>query len=124
MQKCSEESTARYVYRHLRDHYKDAAQLERDLNASGMEGFRILPPAVSRSRHIVEKDIADNRTFAYRALALNPSDPSDLQHSLDAMERDGYRPIDIGWWHVAYSGETFRADFLLLQMEVTGSPVP
>jgi hypothetical protein len=124
MVKCSEESKSRYVYRHLRDSYKEAAQLERDLNVSGAEGFRILPAAISRTRHIVEEDVSDKRTFAYRAIALNPSDPAELQQSLDAAERDGYRPIDISWWHLAYAGDTSRADFLLVEMETTGSPAP
>lgn len=124
MQRCFEQDRARYVYRHLRDRYKEAAQLERDLNVSGAEGFRILPAAISRTRHIVEKDITDQRTFAYRAIALNSSDPTELQRFLGGAERDGYHPIDISWWHFVYTDDTSRADFLLVEMETTGSPAP
>lgn len=117
MEKCPDNCAGRYEYRYF--DAKDATQVERDLNALGKDGFRVVRAALMWRPHLLERDTHEKRTFSYRA--LEASDAESLQRSLNSAAEEGYTPIDFVW-HVGLTLQ--RTFFLVLEKETTASPGP
>lgn len=116
MEKCSENCAGRYQY-----HYfdaKDFAQVERNLNTLGKDGFRVVPAALTSRPHLLERDTHAKQTFSYRA--LDPADAASLAVALNAADQEGYVPLDFVW-HVGFSS---AHGFLVLEKETTASAPP
>ena len=113
MEKCVEDCSGRYEYRHF--DAKDLAQLERDLNALGADGFQVLPAALLTRPHLLERDTHFKRTFAYRVLPAK--DPTELEKALNTADQENYTPLDFVW-RVGWTAE----GFLVLEKETTASP--
>ena len=114
-EKCPDGCGGRYEYRYF--DAKNAAQLERELNVLGKDGFRVLPKTLRRRPHLLERNNHEKRAFSYRA--LEASNAVHLQNSLNTTAQEGYVPIDFVW----HSGSTTNA-FLVLEMEATDSLGP
>lgn len=115
MGKCLEDCAGRYQYRHF--DAKDAVQVERDLNALGKDGFRVLPAALGERPHLLERDTHEKLTFSYRA--LEPSDAANLQQSLSSADQEGYTLLNFVW-HTGWSAR----GFLVIEKAATASPTP
>jgi hypothetical protein len=115
MEKCPDECAGRYEYRYF--DAKDAAQVERDLNALGKDGFRVVPDALQSRPHLLERDTRDKRTFSYRT--LDPPDAVALGPLLNAADGEKYVPLDFVW-HVGWTTQ----GILVLEKETTASANP
>jgi hypothetical protein len=113
MEKCVQDCSGRYEYRYF--DAKDAAQIERDLNPLGNDGFRVLPDTLTVRPHLLERDTHFKRTFTYRVLASK--DAAQLEQGLNAADQEGYTPLDFVW-RVGWTAE----GFLVLEKETTASP--
>jgi len=116
MQKCPEDCSGRYEYRYF--DAKSQEQVERDLNALGKDGFRVLPSGLTWRPHVLERDTRAKQVFAYRA--LNPIDAADLEQHLNAADAEGYAPVEFVW----HSGFASAQGFLVLEKETTVSGNP
>lgn len=115
MEKCPDECAGCYEYRYF--DAKDAAQVERDLNALGKDGFRVVPDALQSRPHLLERDTREKRTFSYRT--LDPPDAVALGPLLNAADEEGYVPLDFVW-HVGWTAQ----GILVLEKETTASANP
>ena len=116
MEKCPEDCSGRYEYRYF--DAKNAEQLERDLNALGKDGFRVLPPALQSRPHLVERDAKTKQAFNYRA--LDPADAPSLEHLVNAANEEGFVPLDFVW----HAGFSSAQGFLVLEKETTAAANP
>ena len=116
MQKCSEDCAGRYEYRYF--DAKDAAQIEKELNAHGKDGYQVAPASLHSRPHLLERDSRQKRTFSYRVLVAK--DAPGLEQALNAPEQEGFVPLDYVW-HIGF---TAAAEFLVLEKETTASAAP
>jgi hypothetical protein len=111
MEKCPAECSGRYEYRYF--DAKSQEQVERDLNALGKDGFRVVPSGLTWRPHVLERDTRGKQTFAYRV--LNPTDAADLEQHLNAADAEGFAPLEFVWQR----GFSTAQGFLVLQKEIT-----
>ena len=114
MEKCPDDCAGRYEYRYF--DAKNAAQVERDLNALGKDGFRVVPDALQSRPHLLERDTREKRTFSYRT--LDPPDAVALGPLLNTADEEGYVPLD--FVHVGWTAQ----GILVLEKETTASATP
>jgi hypothetical protein len=111
MEKCPEDCSGRYEYRYF--DAKSQEQVERDLNALGKDGFRVIPTGLTWRPHVLERDTRGKQTFVYRV--LNPTDAADLEQHLNAPDAEGFAPLEFVWQR----GFSTVQGFLVLQKEIT-----
>lgn len=116
MERCPTGCAGRYEYR--RFDAKNAAQIERELNALGNDAFRIIAATLSRPPHLLERDVEEKRTYSYHALAA--SDAAALQQLLNSADQAGYAPVDFVW----HSGFSSAQPFLITEKGTTASSAP
>lgn len=116
MEKCPEDCSGRYEYRYF--DAKNQEQVERDLNALGKDGFRVVPSGLASRPHVLERDTRAKQAFTYRA--LDPADAADLEKQLNAPDAEGYVPLDFVW----HSGFATAQGFLVLQKEIASPANP
>ncbi len=114
MERCSD-CSARYQYRHF--DARDAAQLDRELNSLGKDGFRVLTATLPGRAHLLERDTHAHRGFTYRV--LDAKDGIAIESALNTADTDGYTPLNFVW----HSGWTADA-FLVLEKETTAAATP
>ncbi|HMK23992.1 MAG TPA: hypothetical protein VK466_16780, partial [Terriglobales bacterium] len=115
VKKCPEDCSGRYEYRYF--DAKNVEQVERDLNALGKDGFRVVPSALQQRPHILERDTKAKQAFTYRA--LDPADASSLEHLINAADAEGFVPLDFVW-HAGWTAQ----GYLVLEKETTASANP
>jgi hypothetical protein len=116
MQKCPEDCSGRYEYRYF--DAKSLEQVERDLNALGKEGFRVVPSALTWRPHVLERDRQAKQAFVYRV--LDPVDAADLERRVNAADAEAFVPLDFVW----HAGFATAQGFLVLEKETTASANP
>ncbi len=116
MEKCPDDCSGRYQYRYF--DAKNQKQSQRDLNALGKDGFRVLPSALSSRPHLLERDTQARQAFTYRT--LDPADAADLEQHLKAPDTQGFLPLHFVW----HSGFATAQGLLVLENETTAAANP
>ncbi|MGA2169382.1 MAG: hypothetical protein ABSG62_14325 [Terracidiphilus sp.] len=97
MEECDSSCGGPFEYRTFGVNH--AAQLERDLNALGHQGFRVLPKSLDWPPNLVERPVNHAASFSYRV--ADAHDETTAQQFVDACDRDGFAPIGfaarVGW---------------------------
>jgi hypothetical protein len=97
MEACDSECGGPFEYRSF--DVNDAAQLERDLNLLGTEGFRVVPQSLGWEPYLAERPAKHTQTFLYRV--VEAQDESTAEKGLNAGDRDGFVPLNfaahVGW---------------------------
>jgi hypothetical protein len=113
MELCGTECGGPFEYRSFE--VDNAAQLERDLNQLGREGFRVVPKSLGRSPELTERAANHAQRFTYRIAAV--ADASTVEQALNEGDHDGFVPIGVTA-HVGWSVHT------LMILEKTTSEAP
>jgi hypothetical protein len=97
MEECDSTCGGPFEYRSFDAH--DSAQLERDLNVLGRDGFRVVPISLEWRLHLAERPTNHARRFVYRV--FEASSESSTEQRLNEGDRDGFVPlgatVHIGW---------------------------
>ena len=112
IQKCEPECEQGFEYRYFSIHSMD--QMDKDLNAEGKNGFRVVPARLRSTTHLLERAGGENETYAYHVIRVK--DPEPLEQALNAPDQEGYVPIGYVW-RVGWTGD----EFLLLEKRSTAS---
>jgi hypothetical protein len=96
---------------------KETVELERDLNALGRDGFRVLPETLDRKPHLAERQTSSIQRFAYRAFDA-ADDLGAAEQAVNASAQDGFVPI-------GFAGRVgLYMHWYIVMEKVTASAVP
>ncbi len=115
MEKCDESCGGTFDYRYF--DAKDTAQMERDLNANGKEGFRVIAAGLRQRPHIMERKTGDKTTFAYRVLTTKDKELAEAEKALNAAAEEGFVPLGYVW-RIGWTAE----GYLILEKATAASP--
>lgn len=97
MEACDSSCGGPYEYRAFA--VDNAAQLERDLNQFGNDGFHVVARSLDRSPSLVERPANRVQKFVYRI--FEATDERSIEQALNEGDRDGFVPLGatahVGW---------------------------